>query len=470
MKRVVVVGGGAAGLGAAYTLKKRGLTPILLEAENHVGGRLAADEVDGFLIDTGVDFFCYSYDAVFRICGELDVPLVHSRQNLGWYRDGRWLVTSADPTMSGLVRNLRAAPGLGLLSRGSLKLIRNIFRQADYLTFASDSRMADIDGDESFGEYCSRIGVSESLQVTLKGFVANGVLSDVDASSQAYVRGYLANTMLRPHRLMQPEKGAGALARALRDSCADVTRVSTPVREIVVRERRATSVETDGGTIEADAVICAVPAPRALDIIPDLPDRVRDTLRTVTYSSACRLVMGLDHPPLPPGWHGAIYPEDETPLMLDRSINLPGCVPSGKSTLDLIAGRERAKELLELDDDEIKREMLRDARRNPPPGSALPGDDEGLFSRVYRWKIAVCEGPPGMFEAVANARRELGADIPNLFLAGDYTRVPLVNGALASGISAAEEAVAQLTSQPHSTRDPGIAGRRHQPVESGLHT
>ena len=83
--------------------------------------------------------------------------------------------------------------------------------------------------------------------------------------------------------------------------------------------------------------------------------------------------MGLDHPPLPPGWHGVIYPEDETPLILDRSINLSGCVPPGKSTLDLIAGRECAKQLLELDDTEVKRKSLRDIRRNPPPGSALPG-------------------------------------------------------------------------------------------------
>ena len=448
MKRVVIVGGGTAGLGAAYTLKKRGLTPVLLEAEDHVGGRLVSDEVDGFLIDTGVDFFCYSYDEVFRICEELDVPLVPSQQKLGWYRNGRWHVTTAAPSIPGIITNLRAFPSLGLLSWGAMKLIWKVFRQADHLTFASHSRMAEIDGDESFGEYLERTGAPESLRITLSGFVENGVLDYVASSSQAYIRGYLANTLLRPHKLMQPEKGAGALARALRDACADVTRVSTPVREVLVGEGGVTGVVIDGATIEADAVICAVPAPVALQIIPGLPQRVRETLSNVTYSSACRLVMGLDHPPLPTGWHGAIYPEDETPLMLDRSINLPGCVPPGKHTLDLIAGRERAKELLELDDEEVKRQMLRDIRRNPPPGSALPGDDEGLFTRIYRWKIAVCKGPPGMFRAVANTRRELGQEIPNLFLAGDYTRVPLVNGALASGISAAEETIALFSSQP----------------------
>ena len=38
-KRVVIVGGGFAGLSAAYTLKKRGITPLLLEAKERTGGR-----------------------------------------------------------------------------------------------------------------------------------------------------------------------------------------------------------------------------------------------------------------------------------------------------------------------------------------------------------------------------------------------------------------------------------------------
>ena len=88
--------------------------------------------------------------------------------------------------------------------------------------------------------------------------------------------------------------------------------------------------------------------------------------------------------------------------------------------------------------------MLRDARRHPPPGSALPAEGEGLFSRVYRWREAVCMGPPGMFTAVADMSEQLRQHLPNLYLAGDYMRVPSVNGALASGMDAAEQAVKLL--------------------------
>ena len=65
---------------------------------------------------------------------------------------------------------------------------------------------------------------------------------------------------------------------------------------------------------------------------------IRRMLGNITYSSGCRVVIGMDHARLPPGWHGALYPEDDTPLLLDRSINLPSCAPPGKSTLDLLVG------------------------------------------------------------------------------------------------------------------------------------
>ncbi len=183
------------------------------------------------------------------------------------------------------------------------------------------------------------------------------------------------------------------------------------------------------------------------DLIPDLPSRVRRALGAVSYSTGCRVVIGLDHSPLPPGWHGALFPEDDdTPLLLSRTVYLPACAPPGKSILDLLIGRDRAKELISLDDAEIKRELFGAARRKAPPGSALPGDDEGLFYRVYRWEEALCMGTPGMLAAMADVPGQLAGRIDNLFLAGDYMAVPSVNGALASGQRAAIDVANLLAS------------------------
>ena len=105
----------------------------------------------------------------------------------------------------------------------------------------------------------------------------------------------------------------------------------------------------DGGAIEANAVVFAVPPTRAPETFPAPPADIHKTPGDITYSSGFRVVIGMDHSPLPPGWDGALYPEDDTPLLLDRSINLTSYAPPGKSTLDLLVGRDRAKELIPLD-------------------------------------------------------------------------------------------------------------------------
>ena len=450
-RRVVIVGGGFAGLSAAYTLMKRGITPILLEAEERAGGRGRGERVDGFALDMGAFVFTSTYDTAFRLCEELGLPLVGSTMKFGHHRNGRWVTTTPDQSLGNFLRHLPAAAAMGFLSpagmRSAFRVMRQIHRQSAYLSFASDSRLAEIDDGESFGDYLERVGVPEKLAVTLRGPLEM-ILGDAAPAGQALMRAYIGETMLSGGRVYMPERGIGSLSEALAAACSEAIRASTPVRRILVADGTVTGVAVDGETIEADAVICAVPGTKVPDLIPDLPSPARRALGTVSYSTGCRVVIGLDRSPLPPGWHGALYPEDDdTPLLMDRSVFLPACAPPGKSLLDLLIGRDRARELIPLDDDEIKRQLLGAARRKAPPGSALPGDDEGLFFRVYRWEEALCMGTPGMLAAVANIPGQLAGRIDNLFLAGDYMRVPSVNGALSSGVGAATQVADWLASR-----------------------
>ena len=445
--RVVIVGGGFAGLSAAYTLMKRGITPLLLEAGERAGGRGKGETVDGFSLDMGAFVFTSTYDTAFRICEELGLPLVPSQMKFGHYRKGRWVTTTPEQSVWNMVRSLRTAITMGFLSpsglRAGSRVMRQMYREEPYMSFASDSPLAEIDDDESFGDYLERLGVPENLRVTLKGPL-DMILGDPEPAGQALMRAYIGETMLNDGKVSMPERGIGSLSAALAAHCSEAIRVSSPVGRVVVSDGRATGVVVDGETIEADAVICAVPGTKVPDLIPELPEATRRAFSTISYSTGCRVVIGLDHPPLPPGWHGALFPEDDdTPLLLDRSVFLPACAPPGKSLLDLLIGRDRAKELIPLEDEEIKRELLGAARQKAPPGSALPGDDEGLFYRVYRWEEALCMGTPGMLAALAEVPEQLAGRIDNLFLAGDYMGIPSVNGALSSGERAAN-AVADL--------------------------
>lgn len=63
---VVVIGAGLAGLTAALDLADAGLTPLVLEGSDGVGGRVRTDVVDGFRLDRGFQVFLEAYPEARR--------------------------------------------------------------------------------------------------------------------------------------------------------------------------------------------------------------------------------------------------------------------------------------------------------------------------------------------------------------------------------------------------------------------
>ena len=68
---VAVVGGGVSGLTAAYELRKRKRSVVVLERDARPGGIIQTERVGAFTIDTGPDALLVQKPAAVALCNEL---------------------------------------------------------------------------------------------------------------------------------------------------------------------------------------------------------------------------------------------------------------------------------------------------------------------------------------------------------------------------------------------------------------
>ena len=81
--RTAIIGGGIAGLAAAYELDKARGGPLeytLFEAREQLGGSLASEIVDGAVLERGPDSFLSEKPAAAELCRELGLARSCSRR------------------------------------------------------------------------------------------------------------------------------------------------------------------------------------------------------------------------------------------------------------------------------------------------------------------------------------------------------------------------------------------------------
>ncbi|MDE0612714.1 MAG: NAD(P)/FAD-dependent oxidoreductase [Gammaproteobacteria bacterium] len=450
--KIVIVGGGTSGLAAAYTLRSKygsKLEVVVLEAADRAGGRIAGEEIGGFSIHTGASVFHESFETVQDLAENLGVPLTKSPRKKGGhlYRGGKLWGIYVGGSPRQMLTTVRTFLSFRLFTlKGlwqSMRFFGMLKARGNDIDFQDHSRMLDLDTPESFAEFMKANSLVEYLEQTgevdINCFTA-GCSEEVGAALGMAMLWLW--TLNQSERSCLPGKGVGEFADALVGACAEDTRLGTPVQRVVVEEGcvkgvMAGNVGNGDGFVEADAVICAAPATKALEIIPDLPPEARRILSRVTYSSCINMAIGLDANILPEGSHAAVFPP-ESGTFLTNVSNLasmaPQAAPEGKSLVYALVIGEHARELFALSDDEIAGRIIEEISKYLPTMPEKP-----LFARVYRWPEALCLAPGGMLKEIYEMRQQKLVDLEGLFLAGDYMRMPSCNGALLSGVDAAGE-------------------------------
>ncbi len=430
---ILIVGAGLAGLTCAKVLVEAGREVRVIEAADHIGGRVYTDHsADGFLLDRGFQVLFTAYPAARRQLNYEALNLKRFTPGAVLIRDGQWYPLG-DPLSNPLL--------LGPTLANKLMPFGDKLRTLRLRGYARRRSLHDI----FYGKLKGRrkdpsIDRSAYDELRRRHFHDDGFIDNfarpffggifLDRSLETSARTLLFTfKMLASGDIVIPEQGIGAITAQLAAHLpADAIRLETRVEGIVEADGRAVGVTLTGGEeMQGDAVVIATDAPSAARLTKrELPsDPVAVTC--VYFGTTERLYKG-------PRLLLNANPDAFINNAVQISNISPAYAPKGQHLLSTtVLGNP------DLTDAEITTKC-RDEIATWFPGRELP---KLRHLATYRIRFAQFRQPPGVYAALpSNVTPTAG-----LFLAGEYTASSSIQGSMLSGELAAKAALEALAAQ-----------------------
>jgi oxygen-dependent protoporphyrinogen oxidase len=451
--RVVIVGGGVAGLTAAYRLAQTDDPPAVtvLDADERIGGKIRSVDVGGLTLDAGADSFVARKPWAVDLCKELGLD----RQLVAPGSSGAWLWTER-----GLVRMVRdAAFGIpgdvgdvfrwpGLSRRGRRRAARDLLIRTRRDT-----------ADETLGAMLRRRLGDEATDLAVAPLLAGLFAGDVDRLSTLATFPELRAWESHQGSLIRGSQAARRSARGvepgpmflrLRGGTATLTdRLAERLGPEVVRTgARATAIDRTagggfdvptgrGGRLPADAVIVATPAWAAADLLEEIAPAAAADLLGIPYASTAVVLLVYPEGTQPslPGGTGFVVPRGRAPMTACTwlSSKWPHEDFGTRAIVRCYVGSAGDDDVVDAPDEDL----VAGCERHLAALLALPERSEE--TAVVRWHRAMPQYEIGHLERVARIRSSLPAGIFVTGSAYDGVGIPdCVRGARGAAERAAE--------------------------------
>ena len=457
MTHLVIVGGGIAGLSAAYYTQKQApdVSITLLEAGDSWGGKITTHRVgfdDGdFIIEGGPDTFLATKPWGVALCKEL---------GLGDRLHG---TNQKQKNTYVLHRNkLQPLPdGLAMMIPTNIPSIL----KSQLVSWSGKTRMG-LDfllpsqnghHDESLGRFVSRRLGREAYENLIEPLMSGIYAGDGDKlslrSTFPYLHdlehkyGSLARGALKMRQQMAsrgqstqgsrsafltPTTGLAEIVEALVETLTEngvVLRLNTPISRIILSRSEADGtrhgalylVDSDSGeTLEADSVILATPAPVSGSLLASFDPELATVLGSIPYASTATVTLAYRQSDLsrPLDGYGYVIPRREGRRALActwTSTKFPHRAPEGYALIRVFVGRAGQESDIPWNENgllELAREELE---------LTLGITAEPLVNRVFIWESAMPQYNLGHPEKLAQIDAALEKH-PGLALAGNGYR------------------------------------------------
>ncbi len=447
MKRVAIIGGGIAGLSAAYYLHQRRIPFTLLEATARFGGVIHSERTsEGFLVEAGPDSFLSAKPWAADLARELGLgaDLIHSNDFarktyiLGNGRlvpipDGMQLMvpTRTWPVVTSSLFSLRT----------KLRMAREFLAPPAPLAEDTDESVASFVTRHFGNEVVERLadpllaGVygGDSSRLSARAVLPQLVASE--AKHRSLVRGALharASGHAPQPIFTSMRNGMGQLVDAIVAQLpADRLRVKAPVASLT-KTSTGWKVDSDSYTY----LVLALPAAATAALLWPHDPALSALLGKISYTSCVTVSLGYDELSLPPGF-GFLVPRAEGKRMIactfvDRKFDHRAAPSRALLRVFLTSG-------LDASDASIL-ETVRDELHAILGISAAP-----IMSRMSRWPSAMPQYEVGHLDRIAQIERR-AAQLPGLHLIGNAYRGVGIPDCVRSGKLVAEAITQSSTS------------------------
>lgn len=423
MKDAVIVGGGIAGLACAWNLTKAGHDVVVLEKSDRLGGRIRTSHSLDIPVESGASFFAGFYRQVGALVEEMGIDVTSEGESQEtWVStvDGRsgpiWparvLIGSRVVPLRARIHGLFGLARLFVASRRVVATDMGTVVDIDNETVSSWSPRA-------FGTVFSSLVVEPLLRALF--------FWDTDRTSRALLP-LVVKGVRSDRRFFRMRGGMSRLTDALADRVSH--RLGVDVQKVVVSDDHFVVV-AGSEQIQAKAIVIATPALDAKALLASAGAPAPSALSSVSYSEVSVGVVAntSDHLwPLETNRTVVVAGGHDRRLVALKPIlredgSLSGCriyaqrLARSTAFADAIPDIRNELELLELSS-----------------LAEIVGDGEVVDE--VRWENALPLFDVGFPSMVA--RGDLSKGLPDgIFLAGDYTHGPHLEGATASANDAA---------------------------------
>jgi squalene-associated FAD-dependent desaturase len=445
----IIIGGGLAGLAAATRSIRHGITPMLLEKRGYLGGRAFSftDRETGIVVDNGQHIFlgaCTDYiDFISEIGARgslfeqkrLEVPALKNGvvSRLGWSRI---------PGM-GMLPSLLCYRHLGMA--GKLRVIYGMIR----IRLTSRQKNAEALNQQTFQSWLEARCQNESTITNLWNLIVlpslNDDIGDVSADAglmlfQTALMGSGRDAIIGYSRVGLSEL-AGKHGMAYVNQHDGEIRLDTEVTSLWFEGEALRGVRlADGSTLEADAVITAVPHFALGSLLPESNQSLAPLAKAASLETAP--IVGIHI------WYDRPILDDPFIAVLDSPLQFifnvtaiqSGAMEEPDGGQHVVISLSGAWRWTQMGRRELEEVFVEEMSRAFPAASA---------ERVTRFlSVKQVDATFRVTPGSNAARLPQSTAIPNLFLAGDWTDTDwpsTMESAVRSGNLAADAAAEHLS-------------------------